>query len=65
MATSGESAALSFAAAAQDKDPRHRFRWKDTQGNLHIEDSIPPADAKLGYDIVNAQGILVRHVERQ
>jgi hypothetical protein len=57
--------ALSFASPAQQKDARHRFRWKDAQGNLHIEDSIPPADAKLGYDVVNAQGILVRHVERQ
>jgi hypothetical protein len=58
--------ALSFASAAQqNKDARHRFKWKDAQGNLHIEDSIPPADSKLGYDIVNAQGILVRHVERQ
>lgn len=56
---------LCFTAAAQDKDPRHRFKWKDAQGNLHIEDTISPADARLGYDIVNAQGLLVRHVERQ
>lgn len=57
--------ASGLATSAENKDPRHRFKWKDAQGNLHIEDSIPPADAKLGYDVVNAQGILVRHVERQ
>jgi len=57
--------ATSCVAQAQANDARHRYRWKDAQGNLHIEDAIPPGDAKLGYDVVNAQGITIRHVERQ
>ncbi|HOV58555.1 MAG TPA: hypothetical protein PLN91_11805, partial [Rhodanobacteraceae bacterium] len=56
---------LGLTAQAAEQDPRHRFKWRDEQGNLHIEDSIPPEAARLGYDIVNAQGLLVRHVERQ
>jgi len=58
--------AASCAAQAQtSNDARHRYKWKDAQGNLHIEDAIPPTDAKLGYDIVNAQGLTIRHIERQ
>jgi hypothetical protein len=57
--------AASCTAQAQSNDLRHRYKWKDAQGNLHIEDAIPPSDAKLGYDIVNAQGLIIRHIERQ
>ena len=51
--------------AQAEKDTRHRYKWRDAQGNLHLEDSIPAADAKLGYDIVNGEGLTIRHVERQ
>jgi hypothetical protein len=52
-------------AAPQNNDARHRYKWHDAQGNLLLEDSIPPEDAKLGYDIVNANGLVVKHVDRQ
>lgn len=56
--------ALAAAAEAQSNDGRHRYKWKDAQGNLHIEDTIPPEAAKLGYDVLNANGLVVKHVER-
>jgi len=42
----------------------NRFRWRDAEGNLHYGDSLPPEASKLGYDVVNPQGIVVKHVER-
>ncbi|HQV72538.1 MAG TPA: DUF4124 domain-containing protein [Dokdonella sp.] len=39
-----------------------RYKWRDADGNLHYSDSLP-ADANVyGYDIVSAQGIVVKHV---
>lgn len=55
---------LAFAAAVQAKDTHNRYKWKDAQGNLHIEDSIPPDAAKLGYEVINAGGLVVKRVER-
>lgn len=47
-------------------DGRVRYKWKDEQGALHIEDTVPPeAAARFGYDVVNAQGMTVRRVERR
>jgi hypothetical protein len=42
----------------------NRFKWRDAQGNLHYTDSVPPEAARLGYDIVNTQGIVIKHVDR-
>jgi hypothetical protein len=49
-------------AAAQDK--RNRYKWKDEGGSVHIEDSIPPEAARLGYEMVNDQGMVIRRVQR-
>ena len=39
-----------------------RYKWRDADGNLHYSDSLP-ADANVyGYDMVSAQGIVVKHV---
>ncbi len=39
-----------------------RYKWRDAEGNLHYSDSLP-ADANVyGYDVVSAQGIVVKHV---
>lgn len=56
--------ALTTASFAQTKDGRNRYKWKDAQGSLHIEDSIPPEAARLGYEVLNANGLVVRRVER-
>jgi hypothetical protein len=45
--------------------PTTHFRWRDAQGIVHYSDSIPPEAVRFGYDIVNDQGLLVRHVERE
>ena len=39
-----------------------RYKWRDTEGNLHYSDSLPADANTLGYDVVNAQGILVKRV---
>ncbi|MEO8672614.1 MAG: DUF4124 domain-containing protein [Tahibacter sp.] len=54
----------SLAAQSVELDKRVRYKWKDEQGNLHFEDSIAPEAARLGYDVVNPQGLVVKHVER-
>jgi hypothetical protein len=56
---------LGASVVANAQDGRHRYKWKDAQGNLHIEDSITANDARLGYDIVNSQGLTIRRVDRQ
>ena len=40
-----------------------RYKWRDAEGNLHYSDTLPSDAGKRGYDIVNAQGIVVRRVE--
>ncbi|HET9836255.1 MAG TPA: DUF4124 domain-containing protein, partial [Rhodanobacteraceae bacterium] len=56
---------LSTLAAAGDNTPIFHYRWHDAQGGLHYSDSIPPSAVYLGYDIVNDNGMLVRHVDRE
>lgn len=52
-------------AWAGNATPTTHFRWHDAQGVVHYSDSIPPEAVRFGYDIVNDQGLLVRHVERE
>ena len=52
-------------AWADTVTPTTHFRWHDAQGIVHYSDSIPPEAVRFGYDIVNDQGLLVRHVERE
>lgn len=39
-----------------------RYKWRDTQGNLHYSDGLPADANALGYDIVNGQGVLIKRV---
>ncbi len=41
-----------------------RYKWHDSQGNLHFSDSLTTDAIKNGYDIVNDRGIVVRHIDR-
>ena len=43
----------------------YRYRWKDTSGQSHFSDSLTTEAMKAGYDVVNANGMVVHHVERQ
>ncbi|HSX61046.1 MAG TPA: DUF4124 domain-containing protein [Tahibacter sp.] len=49
------------ASAAGD---RLRYKWRDEGGNLHYSDSVPPQATRLGYEVVNEHGVVVRRVER-
>lgn len=40
-----------------------RYKWRDAEGNLHYSDSLPAEAGIHGYDVVNAQGVLVKRVE--
>jgi hypothetical protein len=52
------------AAAGPANDVRLRYKWRDESGNLHYADSVPPEATRLGYEVVNQQGVVVRRVER-
>jgi hypothetical protein len=56
--------ATSALAAPPGQAEHNRYKWKDTQGNLHFDDVLPEEAMMVGYDIVNSYGIIVRHVER-
>ncbi|MBS0432745.1 MAG: DUF4124 domain-containing protein [Proteobacteria bacterium] len=53
------------AAGAANVTSTTHYRWRDAQGVVHFGDTIPPEAVPLGYDIVNDQGLVVRHVDRQ
>jgi hypothetical protein len=55
---------LGAAAAGPGGDVRLRYKWRDEAGNLHYADSVPPEATRLGYEVVNQQGVVVRRVER-
>jgi len=57
-------ATLLFAAAGAGAEGHNRYKWKDAEGNLHFDDVLPPEAMRIGYDIVNSNGIVVKHVDR-
>lgn len=57
-------ALLSGVASAAGNTDRLRYKWRDEAGNLHYSDSIPPEATRLGYEVVNQHGVVVRRVER-
>lgn len=52
-------------ASAQNDAPTTHYRWHDSAGGLHYSDAIPPDAVRFGYDVLNADGMLVRHVNRE
>ncbi|MBS0383619.1 MAG: DUF4124 domain-containing protein [Proteobacteria bacterium] len=56
-------AAASFAG--DNTAAATHYRWKDTAGVVHFSDTIPASALAGGYDIVNNQGMVVRHVGRE
>lgn len=55
---------VTCALAAPTGLDHNRYKWHDANGSLHYADMLPPEAAKFGYDVVNAQGIVVKHVDR-
>ena len=42
----------------------NRYKWTDASGNLHYGDALPPEAVNFGYEVVNSQGVVVKHVDR-
>lgn len=57
-------ALLSGVASAAGTTDRLRYKWRDEAGNLHYSDSIPPEATRMGYEVVNQHGVVVRRIER-
>lgn len=51
-------------AAAAEKTGRNQYKWRDAGGALHYSDALPPEASQFGYEVVNAQGVVIRRVER-
>jgi hypothetical protein len=64
VASCAAAAAAATAFAAGAPADHNRYKWRDAQGNLHYSDSVPAEATKFGYDVVNSQGIVVKHVDR-
>ncbi len=58
---------VGFAAAQSNTSNNNgfRYKWKDTSGHSYFSDSLTPDAMMAGYDVVNSQGVTVRHVDRQ
>jgi hypothetical protein len=63
----GAALCIGTVAIAQNTTNNNafRYRWRDPSGHSYFSDSLTPEAMKAGYDVVNAQGMVVRHVERQ
>lgn len=59
------AAAVTMPAFAGDTTPTVHYRWKDATGVVHFSDTIPASALAGGYDIVNNDGMVVRHVARE
>lgn len=60
-------ATLAFALAAENASAageHNRYKWKDAQGNVHFDDVLPTEAMQVGYDVVNSNGLVIKHVER-
>ncbi|UXI68250.1 DUF4124 domain-containing protein [Tahibacter amnicola] len=53
-----------LAYAQGGSSTRLRYKWRDEKGALHYADAITPEAARLGYEVVNGQGLVVKRVER-
>src|SRR5690348_18490853 len=56
---------LCAPAFAEPPTPTTHYRWKDAAGVVHFSDTIPASALAGGYDIVNNDGQVVRHVSRE
>ena len=66
------SLALAAALAAESAAPapptdkgKTTFRWVDEQGVIHYSDEVPPPASGRDREIMNAQGVPVRHLDGQ
>lgn len=55
---------LLLAGALAHAEDRMRYRWHAADGSLHYGDVLPADAGKFGYDVMNPQGLVVKHVDR-
>jgi hypothetical protein len=53
-----------LVAQPVDSSMHNRYRWKDTHGVVQYSDTLPAEALQLGYDVLDAQGMVVRHTDR-
>ncbi|TCV92672.1 hypothetical protein EC912_1069 [Luteibacter rhizovicinus] len=53
-----------IATAAQDNANAFRYKWRDSQGHIYFSDSLSSEAIQNGYDVVNSQGVVVKHIDR-
>src|SRR5215472_12561416 len=58
-------AAVAFAAAPEPGSGKTTFRWVDDQGVVHYSDSVPAPAAGRDREVMNAEGVPVRHLDGQ
>ena len=59
------AAAVAFAAPPEPGAGKTTFRWVDEQGVVHYSDSVPAPAAGRDREVMNAQGVPVRHLDGQ
>ncbi|HEX7370368.1 MAG TPA: DUF4124 domain-containing protein [Rhodanobacteraceae bacterium] len=57
--------AVALPAHAVDTATAVHYRWKDAAGVVHFSDTIPPSALAGGYDVVDGNGRVVRHIGRE
>ena len=58
------AAVLACAGSSVSVAGQNRYKWRDADGTPHYSDSLPAEAAKLGYEVVGPNGLVVRRVER-
>lgn len=58
------AAAITLAGSAVAIEAGHRYKWKDAEGLVHYSDNLPSEALQVGYDVINPQGLIVKHVDR-
>ena len=58
-------ASLSAHAQTSSSASAYHYKWYDGQGQMQFSDSLTADAMKYGYDVVNAQGVVIQHVARQ
>ncbi|MFC3653220.1 DUF4124 domain-containing protein [Dyella humi] len=56
---------LAGLAVAQSTSGGFRYRWVDAHGLPHYSDSLTEDALKYGYDVINSNGMVMTHVQKQ
>jgi len=59
------AAAAALAGAPTPNSGKTTFRWVDDQGVVHYSDSVPAPAAGRDREVMNAEGVPVRHLDGQ